>query len=94
MEQLSPKRTPSILISFIPLTVLVLLLAVTIHLFGSDAIMGGSQLSLLAASAVASALAIVIYKVPWRELEEAIIINMRSATPALIIRVTRPKITC
>lgn len=85
MEQLFPKRTPSILISFIPLMVLVLLLAVTIHLFGSDAIMGGSQLSLLAASAVASALAIVIYKVPWRELEEAIIINMRSATPALII---------
>jgi len=85
MEQLSPKRTPSILISFIPLTVLVLLLAVTIHLFGSDAIMGGSQLSLLAASAVASALAIVIYKVPWRELEESIITNMRSATPALII---------
>ena len=37
MEQLFPKRTPSILISFIPLMVLVLLLAVTIHLFGSDA---------------------------------------------------------
>lgn len=85
MGHISTKRTPSILISVIPLAVLVLLLAATIHLFGSDAIMGGSQLSLLAASAVASALSIIICKVPWRELEEAIIINMRSATPALII---------
>lgn len=81
----SQKKNPSALISFIPLMVLVTLLAVTIHLFGSDAIMGGSQLSLLSASAVAATLAIVFYKTPWRELEEAIVVNMRSATSALII---------
>lgn len=85
MDNNKLSRRPSAIISFIPLAVLVTLLGITIHLFGSDAIMGGSQLSLLSASAIAAALAIVIYKVPWRELEEAIIINMRSATPALII---------
>lgn len=79
------EKTPSVFVSFIPLAVLVGLLAITIHLFGSDAIMGGSQLSLLSASAVAAALATIIYKVTWKKLEEAITINMKSATSALII---------
>ena len=78
-------KTPSVFVSFIPLAVLVGLLAITIHLFGSDAIMGGSQLSLLSASAVAAALATIIYKVSWKKLEESIMTNMKSATSALII---------
>lgn len=76
---------PSIIISFIPLVVLVAMLALTISIYGGDAIAGGSQLSLLTASAVCAALAIAIYKCSWQQLEEAIITNMRSATPALII---------
>lgn len=79
------EKTPSVFVSFIPLAVLVGLLAITIHLFGSDAIMGGSQLSLLSASAVAAALATIIYKVSWKKLEESIMTNMKSATSALII---------
>ena len=71
--------------ALIPLVVLVLFLALTIHLFGGDAIAGGSQLALLTASAVCTAIAIGIYRIKWQVLEDAIINNMRSATPAIII---------
>lgn len=71
--------------ALIPLAVLILLLALTIHLFGGDAIAGGSQLSLLTASAVCTMLAMGIYRTKWQTLEDAIITNMRSATPAIII---------
>lgn len=47
--------------------------------------MGASQLSLLSASAVCTAIAIVGYRCKWQTLEDAIVTNMRSATPALII---------
>lgn len=78
-------KNPSPLISIIPLSVLVILLALTIKLFGADAIAGGSQLSLLTASAVCTAMSILIYGRKWMDLEESILKNMRSATPALII---------
>ena len=78
-------KNPSPLISLIPLSVLVILLALTIKLFGADAIAGGSQLSLLTASALCTAMSILIYGRNWVDLEESIIRNMRSATPALII---------
>mgnify|MGYP002510849401 FL=1 len=71
--------------ALIPLAVLILLLALTIHLFGGDAIAGGSQLSLLTASAVCTMLAMGIYRTKWQTLEDAIIGNKRSATPAIII---------
>ena len=77
-------KNPSPLISLIPLSVLVILLALTIKLFGADAIAGGSQLSLLTASAVCTAMSILIYGRKWMDLEESILKNMRSATPALI----------
>ena len=79
------KKRPSALVSFVPLAVLVVFLALTIKLFGGDAIAGGSQLSLLAASAVCTAIANGTYRYKWAELEEAIVANIRSATPAMII---------
>lgn len=84
MENKTVKQ-PSLAVSFVPLTVLVIFLALTIKLFGADAIAGGSQLSLITASAVCTAMAMGIYKRKWQELENAVVDNMRSATPALII---------
>ena len=78
-------KQPSIAMSFVPLAVLVVLLALTINLFGADAIAGGSQLSLITASAVCTAMAMGIYRRKWQELEDAVVNNMKSATPALII---------
>ena len=79
------QKQPSTLMSLLPLAVLVAFLALTINLFGGDAIAGGSQLSLLSASAICTAMAIGIYRCRWQQLEDAIVHNMRSATPALII---------
>lgn len=79
------QKQPSALMSLLPLAVLVAFLALTINLFGGDAIAGGSQLALLTASAVCTAMAIGVYRCRWQQLEDAITHNMRSATPALII---------
>ncbi len=85
MDRNSNIKSPSALVSLIPLAVLVIFLALSIKLFGGDAIAGGSQLSLLAASAVCSAMAMGIYHRKWSVLEDAIVENMRNATPAIII---------
>ncbi|MBR3793701.1 MAG: sodium:proton antiporter [Alistipes sp.] len=85
MSNNRPTRQPSVLMSIIPLAVLVIFLALTIKLFGGDSIAGGSQLALLTASAVCTAMAIGIYRCSWQQLEEAFVENMRNATPALLI---------
>ena len=85
MSNNRPSRQPSVLMSIIPLAVLVVFLALTIKLFGGDSIAGGSQISLLTASAVCTAMAIGIYRCSWQQLEEAFVNNMRNATPALLI---------
>lgn len=46
------KKAPSPLVSLIPLVVLVIMLFATIRTFGSDALSGGSQVSLLTTTAV------------------------------------------
>lgn len=45
------KKAPSPLVSLIPLVVLVIMLFATIRTFGSDALSGGSQVSLLTTTA-------------------------------------------
>ena len=72
-------------VSLIPLIVLIIFLALSIKLFGGDAILGGSQLSLIVASGVCSAIAILAYKCKWQTLEDAIVKNICNATPALLI---------
>ncbi|MBR5282178.1 MAG: sodium:proton antiporter [Alistipes sp.] len=85
MNKTQTIKKSAVFVALIPLVVLVGLLALTIHLFGGDAIAGGSQLALLTASAVCTAIAIGFYRIKWQVLEDAILANMRSATPAIII---------
>ena len=72
-------------IAIIPLVVLVAVLALVIKCFGADAIMGGSQVALLFAAAVAAVLAIFICGYKWQALEDAIIDNIRTSASAIII---------
>ena len=65
MEQ-TERRLPHPLVSFIPLLVLIGLLAVVIALFGSDSLSGGSQVALLMALATCVAISMVCYRVPWK----------------------------
>jgi NhaC family Na+:H+ antiporter len=65
--------------------VLIVSLALVIKCFGTDSIMGGSQIALLFASSVAATLSITICGGKWSILEEAIIENIRTSASAIII---------
>lgn len=57
MEITNSTKCPSLGLSLIPIIVMVILLFFTIHIFGSDALSGGSQVVLLLTTACCSALA-------------------------------------
>jgi NhaC family Na+:H+ antiporter len=80
-----PGIKPSLLLSLAPLAVLVGLLFVSIRMFGSDALMGSSQIVLLIATAVCSLLAMVCCKTPWKTIEMGIAGNVAGIAPALFI---------
>lgn len=79
------RPTPSPLLSLIPILVLVAMLAVTIHLFGSDALAGGSQVCLLTASAICVLIGMGGYKRTWKDFEDAIVKNITGVATALLI---------
>lgn len=76
---------PSFLISFIPLLTLIFLVAVSISLFGSDALSGANQISLLAATGVCASLAMWRYKTPWKVIEESIEKTIGSSSVSIVI---------
>ena len=79
------KKMPSPIVSLIPVITLVILLFATIRTFGSDALSGSSQVSLLTATAVCILIGILFYKTAWGDIELAIINNISGVTPAIII---------
>lgn len=81
----TPKRIPSPLLSLVPILVLVTLLFVTIHTFGSDTLSGGSQVVLLTATAVCCLIAMGYSKVRWKAIELAMVNNISGVATALII---------
>ncbi len=72
-------------ISLIPILILVTLLALNISIFGSDAILGASQVALLFSAGVAIWLAMWLFKLPWQDFEEAIKSNIGDVTTAIVI---------
>ncbi len=79
-----PKRPP-VWLSLIPIVTLVGLLFITIHIFGSDALGGGSQISLIIAAAVTSILAMSYSKISWHSIEKHIAQNVQGVASALVI---------
>ena len=72
-------------LALIPIAVLVVMLALVIKVFGSDAIGGGSQIALLVASSVAALISVTICRCKWNHLEKAIVDNIRTSASAIII---------
>ncbi len=72
-------------ISLVPMLTLIALLALNISVFGSDAILGASQVALLFSSGICVALAMLIFKKPWNEFEDAIRSNIGDVTTAIVI---------
>ena len=79
------KKLPSPLLSFVPIAILVSMLAITIHLFGSDALGGGSQVCLLATTGVCALIGMAGFKRKWRHFEKAITHNITGVATALIM---------
>ncbi len=71
--------------AMVPIAVLVLMLAMVIKVFGSDAIAGGSQIALLVASSVAALISVVVCRCKWSTLEKAIAENIKTSASAIII---------
>ena len=69
----------------IPLAVLIVLLVFNISIFGSDSILGASQVALLVASGVCIALSMWLYKTPWEQFEGTIAKNVGSVASAILI---------
>ena len=74
-----------VLVSLVPVIVLVVLLAFDISIFGSDSILGASQVALLFAAGVCICLSTWIFKTPWKAFEEAIKSNVGEVTSAIVI---------
>lgn len=79
------RRSPSLLVSSIPLAVLTVLLAATIFVFGSDSLTGPSQISLIVATATCIMLATWRCGVSWSELEAAMAEKMRETAVSVYI---------
>ena len=62
------EKKVSIWLAAIPLVTLVAMLAMTIKVYGADALNGGSQISLFVASSVATIIAICFCKCRWSDL--------------------------
>lgn len=81
----SGKKIPSPIVSLLPIVLLVSLLFGTIRTFGSDALGGGSQISLLTTTACCVFIGIAFYHVPWKDYEIAITNNISGVATAIII---------
>ena len=72
-------------LSLLPIAILVGLLALTIYIFGSDALGGGSQVSLLMATGICVLIGMVVLRRPWAAFEEAMVRNISGVSTAIII---------
>lgn len=79
------KKIPSPLVSLLPIAILIGMLFATIRTFGSDALEGGSQVSLLTTTAVCVGIGMAFYRIPWKDYERAITNNIAGVSTALII---------
>lgn len=85
MMNFSRDGQPSWWISLIPFVFLVAALSVVIYVFGSDALSGASQVALMFAAGVTVVLAMVLYRIPWKKFEEAILDNITSVGTSIVI---------
>jgi len=78
-------ESKSLVIALIPFICLIALLAINVFHYGEDSSSGPNQIALLFAAAIASGLAIFIYKLKWQAIQDNIVGNIRIALVACII---------
>ena len=81
----SEKKTPSPLVSLFPIAFLIGMLMATIRVFGSDALLGASQVALLTTTALCVLIGMAFYHIPWKQFEDAMVKNITGVATAIII---------
>ena len=85
MKTFSRGEKPSAIVSLMPFIVLVATLSMVIYVFGADALSGASQVALIFSAGVTVVLAMLLYKIPWKVFEEAILDNITSVGTSIVI---------
>jgi len=83
-ENAAPGREMSVLVAATPVIVLVVLLAMSVYLYGSDSSYGGNQIALLFAGAVGAIIAVSRGQ-SWVEIQQAVVHGIAMATVAMLI---------
>ena len=81
----SGTKLPSLWMALTPIIILIVLLFITIRVFGSDALSGGSQISLLIATAITAIIGITSGFTTWAEIETNIGESIKGIATALVI---------
>lgn len=76
---------PTLFISLIPFAFLISCLACIIIVFGADSLNGASQVALLGASGLVTALSMIFNKTPWSRVEDAVVNNIKTITLSVLI---------
>ncbi|MCB1665405.1 MAG: Na+/H+ antiporter NhaC [Pseudomonadales bacterium] len=74
----------SLILALIPLVALFALLGLNVALYGDDSLSGANQTALIIAAALAAAISLFL-GVPWVDIQEKMLENIRAATPAILI---------
>lgn len=82
---MTKRNVAEVLLSLLPVIVLVVMLATVIRVFGTASLDGGSQVALLVSAGVCTAISILYFRIPWKDLEEGIKRSVGSVTTAIII---------
>lgn len=85
MKIFNRSATPSWWVSLVPFIVLVAVLSVVIYIFGADALSGASQVALIFAAGVTVTISMVLYRIPWKTFEDAILDNITSVGTSIVI---------
>ena len=85
MKTFSRGEKPSAIVSLMPFIVIVAALSMVIYVFGEDALSGESQVALMFSAGVTVVLAMILYKIPWKIFEEAILDNITSVGTSIVI---------
>ncbi len=74
----------SLLLALVPLLALFALLGLNVALYGDDSLSGANQTALILAAALAGGISLFL-GVPWVDIQEKMLENIRAATPAILI---------
>lgn len=74
-----------LILSLLPLITLVVLVSISITLFGSDALSGANQISLLCATGVCACIAMGAWKIEWKVIEKAMEKTIGTSSASIVI---------